>query len=334
MEITKSSNSKALTAAFVKNVNVPGKYHDGKGTGLFLLVKKSGRRSFVQRLTIRGKRHDIGLGAPPFVTLAEAREQAFENKRLALKGRDPLAEKARARETPTFEDAARQAHLELSPTWKNPKDRKAFLSTLENYIFPRFGSVPLPDVTSADVRRAILAVRATAPGIARKLVYRVSSVFKWGIAEGHCENNPATTQALALPRETRAVQHRKSLPYSEVSGCIETVTASRAWIATKLALEFIALTACRSGEARLARWDEVDLTPCDTATCATWTIPADRSKSGRPHIVPLSRRAIEILREAEELKDGSDLVFPSLRGKPLSDMCPGSAPVGLIKGFS
>ncbi|NDR59201.1 tyrosine-type recombinase/integrase [Pseudoruegeria sp. M32A2M] len=305
---------KALTAAVVSSVKEPGKYHDGKGTGLFLLVKPTGGRFWVQRIVIRGKRREMGLGSPPVVTLAEAREQALENKRIARAGGDPLAEKRKARAVLTFEEAARKAHVELSPTWKNPKDRAAFLSTLEKYIFPRFGSVALPEVTSADVRQAILAAREKVPHVARKLVYRVSYVFRWGIAEGMCANNPSTAATLALPKVERKPKHRKALHYSEVAGCIETVHASRAWKATKLAIEFLILTASRSGEVRMARWDEIDM------NTATWEIPADRMKMQRPHRVPLPARAVEILTEAQSLRDGSGLVFPSLRGKVLSDM--------------
>jgi len=305
---------KSLTAASVNAAKTPGKHHDGRGTGLFLLVKPTGGRFWVQRLTIRGKRRELGLGSPPVVTLSEAREQALENKRLARAGGDPLAEKRRAKAVLTFAEAARKTHTELSPTWKNPKDRDAFLATLETYVFPRFGNVPLPEVTSAEVRRAILAAREKAPGVAKKLIYRVSFVFKWGIAEGMCTDNPATTQALALPRETRRPQHRKSLPYSEVADCIEAVKASDAWNATKLALEFLILTGSRSGEVRLARWDEID------RDAKTWTVPAERAKQKRPHRVPLSERALEILTEAEGVRDETGLIFPSIRGTTLSDM--------------
>lgn len=302
-----------LTAAFAKTVTEPGKYSDGKGTGLFLLVKPTCAKSWVQRLSIRGKRRDMGLGAFPLVTLAEAREQALENKRLARAGGDPLAEKRMARAVLNFEEAARATHSEIAHTWKNPKDRAAYLKSLETYVFPQFGSVPLPDVTSADVRRAILLARAKAPGVARKLVYRVSSVFKWGIAEGMCTGNPATSDALALPKIERTVQHRKALPYAEVAGCIETVKASGAGTTTKLALEFLILTATRSGETREARWDEVYLHEADGATGATWIIPKERIKMKRSHRVPLSGRALEILREAEALADGSGLVFPGTK---------------------
>lgn len=311
---TAAAKPRSLTAASVNAAKTPGKYHDGKGTGLFLLVKPTGGRFWVQRLTVRGKRRELGLGSPPVVSLAEAREQALENKRLARMGGDPLAEKRRAKAVLTFEEAARKTHKELSPTWKNPKDAAAFLSTLETYTFPRFGAVQLTDVTSADVRQAILAAREKAPGVAKKLIYRVSFVFKWGIAEGMCTNNPATTQALALPRETRKPEHRKSLHYLQVADCIAAVKASNAWAATKLALEFLVLTASRSGEVRLAHWDEID------RDSKTWIVPAERAKQKRPHRVPLSGRALEILTEAESLRYGSGLIFPSVRGKALSDM--------------
>ena len=305
---------KTLSAAFVNTVKLPGKYHDGKGTGLFLLVKPTGGRSWVQRITIRGARHELGLGSPPVVTLAEARTEAAENKKLARKGGDPLAEKRKSKQILTFEQAARKTHIELSPTWKNAKDRAAFLSSLKTYVFPRFGNVPLSDVASADIRRAVLAASEKAPGVARKLVYRVSSVMKWGVAEGLCNGNPASADLLALPRDARQPKHRKALPFSEVSSCIETVRASGAQVATKLALEFLILTASRSGEARMASWGEIDL------QTATWTIPLERAKQKRSHRIPLSGRAVDILAEAEKLHDPSHLVFPSARGAPLSDM--------------
>ncbi len=309
-----AAKSKNLTAAFVSSVKESGKYHDGKGTGLFLLVKTTGGRFWVQRVTIRGKRRELGLGSPPVVSLAEAREQALENKRCARAGGDPLADKRKARSVLTFEKAALKTHAELAPTWKNQKDRNAFLSSMRTYVFPRFGHVALPDVTSADIRQAILAAREKAPGVAKKLIYRISFVFKWGIAEGICLENPATTQALALPRETRKPKHRKSLPYSEVSNCIDAVYASSAWAVTKLALEFLILTASRSGETRMARWEEID-----NATW-TWTVPADRAKQERPHRVPLSARAMEILVQVKAMHSNSELVFPSMGGKALSDM--------------
>ncbi|MEL7461963.1 MAG: integrase arm-type DNA-binding domain-containing protein [Pseudomonadota bacterium] len=309
-----AAKRKALTAAFVNSVKEPGKYHDGKGMGLLLLVKPSGSKSWVQRLTIRGRRREIGLGSASLVTLAEARDAALENKRAAIRGGDPIADRDRVRKALTFEEAARETHKELAPTWKNPKDRAAFLSTMETYIFPRFGRVQLPDVTSADIRQAILAAREKAPGVAKKLTYRVSSVFKWGIAEGHCVTNPAVTQALALPRHEHRPKHRKALHYNEVSSCLVAIDNSRAWDATKLALHFLVLTAARSGEVRAATWDEIDLEG------EVWEVPAERMKAKRTHRVPLSTEAKAVLLKAKALKNPSNLIFPSQSDKALSDM--------------
>jgi hypothetical protein len=173
---------KALTARFVQTVTEPGMYFDGHG--LFLRVRSNRAKQWVQRIVVRGKRRELGLGSPSLVSLAEARAQALANRKVARSGGDPLAEKRRLRSVLTFEEAARKAHVELSPTWKNPKDRAAFISTLETYMFGRFGNVPVPDVTSADVRRAILAIRQDKPELARKLAIRVAAVFRWSIAEG------------------------------------------------------------------------------------------------------------------------------------------------------
>lgn len=305
--------AKNLTAQFVRTVQEPGKYFDGHG--LFLRVDPSGSRFWVQRITIRGKRRELGLGSPSLVSLADARSAAIENRKIARSGGDPLAEKRKTKAILTFEEAAKKAHEELSPTWKNPKDRAAFLSTLETHMFPRIGSLSIPDVTSADIRQAILTVRQSAPEVARKLVFRVSAVFKWAIAEGMRKDNPARSDVLALPRVEMKREHRKALPYTEVAACIEAINASGAGQSTKLALDLLVLTASRSGEVRLADWSEIDL------AAKVWEIPAERMKMKRPHRVPLSSRAVAVLTEAKAITGGKGLVFPgSKAGKPLSDM--------------
>ncbi|MEX2741107.1 tyrosine-type recombinase/integrase [Rhizobium mongolense] len=304
---------KSLTAQFVKNASAPGKYFDGHG--LYLRVDEGGGRYWVQRIVIRGKRREIGLGSASLIPLAEARSAAIENRKSARAGGDPIADKRQAKAMLTFKDAAERAHAELSPTWKNPKDRAAFLSTLEKHVFGRFGSVLIPDVTSADIRQAVLTARKTAPEVARKLTFRISAVFKWAIAEGMRADNPALAGALALPRQEKSTGQRKALPYDEVNGGIAAVLSSGASAATKLALELLVLTACRSGEIRGARWDEFDI------AAKIWTIPAERMKMKRLHRVPLCRRALVIIEEAKELDDGSGLVFPGTKeGKQLSDM--------------
>ena len=304
---------KALSAAFVRTVTEPGKYFDGHG--LFLKVDKTGARRWVQRINIRGKRTEMGLGSASLVSLAEAREAALDNRKLARAGGDPLRSKHEAEAILSFEEAARKVHEIHKPSWRNVKHAAQFISTLETYAFPRLGNIKVADVTSADVLAVLQPIWLKKPETARRVRQRIGVIMKWAVAQGWRQDNPADAIAQALPKQNHIQKHRLALPYSEVAGCIETVKASGAGLTTKLALEFLILNATRSIETREAVWSEIDFEK------ATWTIPALRMKAKQEHIVPLSNRSIEILYEAKAVADGSDFIFPGTRfGKPLSDM--------------
>lgn len=310
-----------LTAQLVKNLSAPGEYCDGNG--LYLRVNPSGSRQWVQRIVIRGKRSELGLGGYPLVSLAEARAAALENRKLAQSGGDPLAEKRRTREIPTFEAAARSVHEMHGPTWRNEKHRKDFITSLELYAFPKIGAKRVSEITTADLLTILSPIWTVKAETARRVRQRIGTVLKWAIAQRWRDDNPAESVAAALPKVAKAPHHRKALPHHKVTTCIAAAQASKATEATKLALEFLILTAARSGEIRNATWDEIDLHGAATIEAAnqvTWVIPAERMKMKREHRVPLSSRAIEILREALPLQGVSGLIFPSLRDKPLSDM--------------
>ena len=263
---------KRLTAAGVKAAP-PGKHHDDHG--LFLFVKPTGARSWVQRLTIRGKRCDLGLGGYPLTTLAEARDMAFENRRTARRGGDPRAAK-QARAVPTFAEAAETVIALYQPTWKSPtKTAGLWRKTLETYALPVIGAKSVADIDTADVLGVLSPIWTDKPETARKVRQRVGAVLKWAIAERHRTDDP-TGDAIskALPRAPKSRTHHRALPYGDVAGAIEAVRGADALTSTKLAFEFLILTASRSGEARQARWDEVDL------ESATWTVPAERMKAG------------------------------------------------------
>ncbi len=312
---------KALSAAFVRQVTTPGKYFDGHG--LYLRVQPNGARQWVQRIVIRGKRGELGLGNPSLVSLAEVREQALANHKLARAGGNPLQAKREAEAVPTFEEAARKVHALHLPTWRNAKHGAQFISTLETYAFPSMGQLRVADVTTADVLAVLSPIWTEKPETAARVRQRIGTVMKWAVAQRWRQDNPAEYVAQVLPKRDKSkMAHRKALPYAEVAICIEAVQASGAGASTKLALEFLVLNATRSGETRLARWDEIDWGNAATsATCATWIIPASRMKAKREHRIPLSARAVEILREAEKVADGAGFVFPGTRrGKPLSDM--------------
>ena len=303
---------RGLTAAFVRGTRRPGRHGDGQG--LYLQVDPSGARRWVQRLVIRGKRTDLGLGSAALVSLAEARERALANRKLAREGGDPLRARREADAVPSFADAARHVHELHRPSWRNPKHAAQFIATLETYAFPRLGGLRVSDVTTADVLAALTPIWLAKPETARRVRQRIGVVLKWAVAKGWRQDNPADAIAQALPRQGDRQAHRKALPYSDVPAFLDILRASDASPSAKLAMEFAILTAARSGEARLATWDEIDL------DAAVWSVPAHRMKAGRAHRVPLAPHAVAILRQARALSDGTGLVFPGARhSRPLSE---------------
>ena len=304
---------KALTALMVKNASQPGKYFDGNG--LYLRVEPNGTKFWVQRIVIHGKRRELGLGSVSLVSLAEAREKALVNRKMAREGGDPLAARREQQAVMTFEQASRRVHELHSPTWRNAKHRLDFISSLERYAFPLIGKVPASKVAAADVLRVLTPIWTEKPETARRLRQRIGTVLKWAVAQGWRQDNPADSITQALPKVAKTQVHRKSLPYTDIADCLAAIRRSRAMTSTKLALEFLVLTAARSGEVREAVWDEIDLDN------RLWVIPASRMKAKRAHRVPLSSPAVTILSEARAFSDGSSVVFPGTRyGVPLSDM--------------
>ena len=302
----------ALTAAFVRAIAEAGRYCDGQG--LYLQVEPSGNRRWIQRLVIGGRRCELGLGGFPLVSLKEARTQAFSNRKIARAGGDPLAEKRHAKGVPTFAEAAAVVVEQKRSGWRNPKHAQDWPASLERFVFPRFGQRPVSKVTSADILGVLAPIWHDKPETARRVRHRIGAVMHWAVAMEYRPDNPCERVAATLGRQRRVVRHMRALPHAEVPEALATIRASRATTAAKLAFEFLVLTTARSGEVRLARWDEIDL------DAEVWTVPAERMKANREHRVPLSCRAAEILQAARALRNGSTLVFPSPRGKPLSDM--------------
>ena len=310
---------KALSAAFCRNVAEGGRYCDGNG--LYLEVDPSGARRWVQRLVIRGKSRTLGLGGFALVSLAEAREQALANRKLAREGGDPLAARRRRGGMPTFEEAASEVWRQKRDAWRNAKHAKDWPASLRLYVFPHIGDQLVSEVTSADLLQVLTPLWHAKPETARRVRQRIGAVMKWAVAMELRPDNPAG-EALgqALGRQQNVVRHRPALGHAEVGRAVSVIRGSRAWAGTKLAFEFLMLTAARSTEVRLATWGEVD------RDAAVWTISGERMKARREHRVPLCGRAVEILDEAERLRDDgaapmpTDLVFPSPRAKPLSDM--------------
>ena len=289
-------HSPKLTAAFVESATKPGKYTDGHG--LMLVVQRSGSRSWIQRLVIQGKRRDMGLGGYPIVTLAEARDLAFQNRRIARAGGDPRCQSTGPK-VPTFADAARAVHAIHAPSWRNDKQRQQWIDEVARIVHPAIGHLPVDLITTAQLTAVFEPIWLTKPVIANRVRQRTEKILDWAVSQGHRPDNPAGSPLKAnLPKQPKG-EHHRAIHHREVSGAIAAVRNSTSGEMVKLAFEFMALTATRKAETLEARWSEIDM------EAATWTIPAARAKMHRDHRVPLSKRATAILARCAELSGGS-----------------------------
>ena len=305
-----------LSARFVATVKKPGRYGDGRGSGgLSLLVKRTRRgdiaKSWAQRIIVDGRARNIGLGSFPHVSLAEARERCQVNRAARRSGELVLS--GRKRKVPTFAEAAERVIEIHRAGWRGGESERQWRSSLRDYAFPKVGTLPVNRINTADVMAVLLPIWNEKRVTAQRVRNRISAVMKWAVAQGLRGDDPAgDVLGAALPRNGRQKQHQKALPFGEVSAAVAKVRASGTYPVTALAFEFLVLTAARSGDIRGALWSEMDLER------AVWTVPAERMKAGREHRVPLSPRALEVLRAASEYRDSSERVFPGQRlGAPM-----------------
>ena len=304
---------RALTAAFVRNVGGTGKARRyGDGNGLYLLVKPGGRKSWVQRIVVQGVRRDLGLGSANLVTLKEARQLAHENRRLARAGEDPQAPRNVA--SPSFADALESVIGMHAATWKEGgRTADQWRASMARYVLPRLGRKGVHAVSTADIMAVLSPIWVEKHETARRIRRRIGAVMNWAMAQGYRPDNPAGEYVVAaLPKVGRVVEHQRALPYSEVGTAVAKVRASKASPGARLAFEFMVLCAVRSSEARLARWDEIDL------GAREWQIPAERMKGKRGHRVPLADRTLVVLNEAQSLRQGEPVFPSSVRGRAIA----------------
>lgn len=304
-----------LTAVAVRNAKGPAMLSDGGG--LWLQVGASGSKSWLLITAVRGKRPEIGLGSVSDVSLAEARELAQAMRKIARSGGDPRAERNRWKSgIPSFETAAKTIHVERKDGWRNAKHRAQWINTLTTYAFPVIGNMPVDKIETPNVLSVLSPIWQSKSETARRVKQRISSVFDWAIAAGHRQTpNPVAGVTKGLARHGHEPLHHPAMLATDVAEFVGRLRQFDAGTVVKLALEFLILTAGRTAEVLKAEWAEID------EGNKLWTIPASRMKAKKPHNVPLSDRALEILAEARKLNDSSPFVFPGLRrGKPLSQM--------------
>jgi integrase len=284
------------------------------GGGLYLRVTPSGARMWVFRYQIGGQRHDIGLGSVDSFTLAEARDRAIDARRQVARGIDPLGEKrahraaaaATVAKAMTFSQCAESFIRAHEAGWRNTKHGHQVATTLATYAYPVFGDLPIADVDVALVMQVLEPIWSTKVETASRTRARIEAVLDWATVRGYRSGeNPARWKGhlgSLLPQKRRVarIEHHAALPYGEIGDFMLALRADGSVSAR--CLEYVILTATRSGEARAARWQEIDL------KAKLWTIPAERMKAGKEHRVPLVGRAVEII-EAMAAVRTSDFVF-------------------------
>ncbi len=318
--------AKSLTAIQVQRITDPGLHFVGEVPGLALNVARGGTRSWLLRATVAGKRRDIGLGGFPAVTLADARKKAREAREGISQGSDPIearkaaqsAAKAAREAARTFDQCA-SAYIDTHESgWANAKHASQWRNTLATYAAPHFGNMLVREVDTAQVMAALGPIWATKTETATRLRGRIEAVLDWATVQRMRSGpNPARwrghlSHLLPSPRKVKTPVHHPAVPVAEVGAFMAKLRGMDGTGAR--CLEFLALTAVRSENTRLATWSELDL------DAREWRMPATRMKSKRPHRVPLSDAAVELLKSLPRF-EGVELVFPGQRaGRPLSDM--------------
>jgi len=319
--------AKELKAIQVKRLTTPGRHAvGGIPAGLSLNITDTGARSWIFRVTVGRNRRHIGLGSYPEVSLAEAREKALEMKRKISAGADPVEERQAERATlarekrqsTTFEDAFNRYYEEkVQGELKNAKHIKQWRSTLTRYAFPVIGDKAVASITVEDVLLVLRPIWMTKNETASRVRQRIEAVLDWSrvmsLREGE---NPARwkgnlQQLLPSPNKVQKENRFPAIALDEIGDWFR-ILRTRDGMAAR-ALEFLTLTACRSGEVRGALWDEIDLTN------GIWTVPGNRMKAGREHRVPLSSAAVDLLTHQPRLMD-CPFVFPSPKNGQMSDM--------------
>jgi integrase len=316
-----------LTELKIKKIEAAdGLVSDGGVPGLYFKASSPGQGKWVFRFVSPDtkKRRDMGVGTYPDVTIARAREAARIHRDALAQGRDPLEEKrvnergaqVTAAEL-TFEEATRQVHKELARGFKNSKHAAQWLTSMESYVLPALGSRKVSTLRAADLADSLGGIWLSKPETAARVKQRCAYVMDWCVARDMIPASPvsAVTKLLARqPGKSERVQHQPAVPWRVVPSVVDKLCNVDRPSPARRVLEMLVLTGCRSGEVRGMRWSEIDFEN------KVWTIPACRMKAKQQHRVPLCERAITILTQAKALQLHHELVFPSARGTPLSDM--------------
>ena len=306
---------KKLSPQGVKSLTSPGRHSDGGG--LYLSIDASGRRRWVFMYTSNGRRVELGLGSTSKRSLKEAREEAASLRAHVVRGLDPRAERSKSTTKPTFGEFADEYVEAMRPSWRNAKHAAQWSMTLTEYAKP-LRRLPIDAVTTEEILRALRPIWKRTPETAERLRGRIENVLSSAKAKGLREGeNPATWKGhldQLLPKRQRLTRgHHAALPFNDVAELFGNLSTKSATAAR--ALQFLILTAARSGEVLEATWSEVDLDR------GLWVVPASRMKAGKEHRVPLSEAALNVLSSVDVgLRPDDYLFWGKSPDRPLSNM--------------
>ena len=316
-----------LSVLNVRSLNKPGRYADGGG--LYLQVSQFHTKAWIFRFTFDGRPRQMGLGPLHTVSLQDARLEAERCRKIVHDGFDPIetrdSEKTKRRleaaKAKSFKDCAEAYMKSIGAEWKNAKHASQWRNTLATYVYPKFGNLPAQAVDVGMVMDVLEPIWTSKPETAGRVRGRIESVLDWATARKYRDGeNPARWRGhldKLLPKRSkvRKVKHHAALPYAEIGDFITTLRAREGNSAR--GLEFLILTAARTGEVIGATWDEINLTNKE------WTIPAERMKGDRLHKVPLSARAAELLKGMRDLNSFSPDRTEACRIWPFSNCSSG-----------
>lgn len=308
-----------LTDTKLRTLNTPGKHFDGGG--LYLEVTQAGGRYWRLKYRHGGKEKRLAFGVYPDVTLKAARERRTEARASLAAGNDPAevkreAEaKAKGEALVTVEAVAREWLQHQAGRW-SVGTLGAIRASLEAEVFPTMGARPMAQTRPREVLEIIKGIEARgAAETAGRVLQRVKAVYRYAVVHERIESNPMLDLKPSELLKPRQVRHRAAMSDKELPAFLAAFDAYEGDPSTKAALRLLMLTAVRPGEVRGARWDEID------TDAAVWRIPAERMKMKAPHIVPLSRQALEVIEDMRAVSGRDALVFPSpfYPGKALSE---------------